>query len=119
MLDRRWCISMPATQRHVLVLEFNQHDEWKVNTHLTVVEPAILKAVEGVEQRHVEEANHLSNGIDGKKTNYHTLKDRKGNTQFTSPGMFGDVLELLVSQHSHRCLLFHFCTLWAVLAIHV
>lgn len=68
---------MPATQRHVLVLEFSQRDEWKVNTHLTVVEPAILKAVEGVEQRHVEEANHLSNGIDGKKTNYHTLKDHK------------------------------------------
>lgn len=40
---------------------------------LTVVEPAILKAVQGVEQRHVEEANHLSNGIDGEEANNHTL----------------------------------------------
>lgn len=67
------------TQRHILVL-FNQCDEWKVKTRLTVVEPAILKAVEGVEQRHVEEANHLSDGINGKKTNNHTLKDHKVDT---------------------------------------
>lgn len=39
-----------------------------------MVEPAILKAVQGVEQRHVEEANHLSNGIDGEKANNHTLE---------------------------------------------
>lgn len=30
-----------------------------------MVEPAVFKAVEGVEQRHVEEADHLSNGING------------------------------------------------------
>lgn len=42
-----------------------------------MVEPAILKAVQGVEQRHVEEANHLSNGIDGEETNNHTLEDHK------------------------------------------
>ncbi len=42
-----------------------------------MVEPAILEAVQGVEQRHVEEANHLSNGIDGEEANNHTLEDHK------------------------------------------
>lgn len=42
-----------------------------------MVEPAILKAVQGVEQRHVEEANHLPNGIDGEEANNHTLQDHK------------------------------------------
>lgn len=45
-----------------------------------MVEPAILKAVQGVEQRHVKEANHLSNGIDGEEANDHTLEDHE-NTQ--------------------------------------
>lgn len=45
-----------------------------------MVEPAILKAVQGVEQRHVEEANHLSNGIDGEEANNHSLEDHQ-NTQ--------------------------------------
>ena len=39
-----------------------------------MVEPAILKAVQGVEQRHVQEAHHLSNGIDGEEANDHTLE---------------------------------------------
>lgn len=39
-----------------------------------MVEPAILKAVQGVEQRHVEKANHLSNGINGEEANNHTLE---------------------------------------------
>lgn len=43
---------------------------------LTVVEPAILKAVEGVEQRHVEETDHLTNGIDGKQADNHSLEDK-------------------------------------------
>lgn len=51
--------------------------------HLTVVEPAILKAVQGVEQRHVEEANHLSNGIDGEEADNHTLEDHQ-NTRHNS-----------------------------------
>jgi len=42
-----------------------------------VVEPAILKAVQGVEQRHVEEANHLSDGIDGEEANNHSLEDHR------------------------------------------
>ncbi len=42
-----------------------------------MVEPAILKAVQGVEQRHVQETNHLSNGIDGEETNNHTLEKTK------------------------------------------
>lgn len=45
--------------------------------YLTMVEPAILKAVQRVEQGHVEEANHLSNGIDGKQANNHTLEKRQ------------------------------------------
>lgn len=49
-----------------------------------MVEPAILKAVQGVEQRHVEEANHLSNGIDGEETNDHTLEDHKNTHSDTS-----------------------------------
>ena len=40
-----------------------------------MVEPAILKAVQGVEQRHVEEAHHLSNGIDREEANNHTLQE--------------------------------------------
>lgn len=44
-----------------------------------MVEPAILKAIQGVEQRHVKEANHLSNGIDGEEANNHTLENRQGN----------------------------------------
>lgn len=40
-----------------------------------MVEPAILKAVQGVEQRHVEEANHLPNGIDREQANNHTLEN--------------------------------------------
>ena len=39
----------------------------------TVVEPAILEAVEGVEQGHVQQANHLSNGVDGEEADHHTL----------------------------------------------
>lgn len=39
-----------------------------------MVEPAILKAVQGVEQRHVEKANHLPNGIDGEQAYNHTLE---------------------------------------------
>lgn len=46
-----------------------------------MVEPAILKAVQGVEQRHVEEANHLSNGIDGEEANNHTLRDHENTEQ--------------------------------------
>lgn len=42
-----------------------------------MVEPAILKAVQGVEQRHVEEANHLSNGIDGEEANNHSLNEEE------------------------------------------
>lgn len=42
-----------------------------------MVEPAILKAVQGVEQRHVEKANHLSNGINGEETNNHTLNEEE------------------------------------------
>lgn len=43
----------------------------------TMVEPAILKAVQGVEQRHVEEAHHLSNGIDREEANNHTLNEEE------------------------------------------
>lgn len=39
-----------------------------------MVKPAILKAVQRVEQRHVEEANHLPNGVDGEEANNHTLQ---------------------------------------------
>ena len=39
-----------------------------------MVEPTILKAVQGVEKGHVQEANHLANGINGKQTNDHTLE---------------------------------------------
>lgn len=45
--------------------------------YLTVVKPAILKAVQRVEQRHVEEANHLPNGVDGEEANNHTLQDHE------------------------------------------
>lgn len=44
-----------------------------------MVEPAILKAIQGVQQRHVKEANHLSNGINGEEANNHTLENRQGN----------------------------------------
>lgn len=42
-----------------------------------IVEPAILKAVQGIEQRHVEEAHHLSNGVDGEEANDHTLNEEE------------------------------------------
>lgn len=42
--------------------------------HLTVVKPAILKAIQRIEQRHVEKANGLSNGIDWEQANNHTLE---------------------------------------------
>lgn len=38
-----------------------------------MVEPAILKAVQGVQQGHVQEADHLSNSINGEETNNHSL----------------------------------------------
>lgn len=41
---------------------------------LTIVKPAILKAIQGIEQRHVEKADHLANGINGKQANDHTLE---------------------------------------------
>ena len=44
---------------------------------LTVVEPAILEAVEGVEQRHVEEADHLTDGIDGEQADNHALRHQE------------------------------------------
>lgn len=46
-----------------------------------MVKPAILKAVKGVEQRHVEEANHLPNRVNGEETNNHTLQDHE-NTEY-------------------------------------
>lgn len=49
-----------------------------------MVEPAILKAVQGVEQRHVEEANHLSNGIDGEEANNHSLRPSEYTMRFYS-----------------------------------
>lgn len=39
----------------------------------TMVEPAILKAVQRVQQRHVEEATHLPNDIDGEQADDHPL----------------------------------------------
>jgi len=44
----------------------------------TVVEPAVLEAVQGVEQRHVEQADHPSDGVDGEEADHHTLEH--GNT---------------------------------------
>lgn len=41
--------------------------------NLTMVEPAVLKAIQGVEQRHVEKTNHLSNCIDGEQAHNQTL----------------------------------------------
>lgn len=49
-----------------------------------MVEPAILKAVQGVEQRHVEEAHHLSNGIDREEANNHTLQGHTENVNMSS-----------------------------------
>lgn len=43
----------------------------------SVIEPAILKAVEGVQERHVEQTDHLPNGIDGEETNNHTLNKKQ------------------------------------------
>lgn len=40
-----------------------------------MVEPAIFKAVQGVEQGHVQQADHLSDGVDGEEANDHTLED--------------------------------------------
>lgn len=42
-----------------------------------MVEPAILKAVQRVQQRHVEEATHLPNDIDGEQADDHPLENKK------------------------------------------
>lgn len=42
-----------------------------------MVEPAIFKAVERVEQRHVQEADRLTDRIDGEQTHNHSLESRK------------------------------------------
>lgn len=42
-----------------------------------MVEPAILKTVQRVKQRHVEEATHLPNDIDGEKADNHPLENKK------------------------------------------
>ena len=38
-----------------------------------MVEPAVLEAVEGVQQGHVQQADHLPDGIDGEEADHHTL----------------------------------------------
>lgn len=43
-----------------------------------MVEPTILKAVEGVEQRHVKKADHLSNGVDREQADNHSLNEKEG-----------------------------------------
>lgn len=45
--------------------------------NLTVVEPAILKTVQRVKQRHVEKTNHLPNGVDGEQADDHALENIK------------------------------------------
>jgi len=44
---------------------------------LTFVEPAVLEAVERVEQRHVEEADELADGVDGEEADDHPLREEK------------------------------------------
>lgn len=41
-----------------------------------MVEPAILKTVQRVKQRHVEEATHLPNDIDGEQADNHPLQNK-------------------------------------------
>lgn len=43
----------------------------------SMIEPTILKAVEGVQQRHVKQTDHLSNGINREETNNHTLNEKQ------------------------------------------
>lgn len=43
-----------------------------------MVKPAILKTIERVEQRHVQEADHLTNRINGEKTDNHSLNEEEG-----------------------------------------
>lgn len=50
--------------------------KYKSHDILTVVEPAIFKAIERVEQRHVQDAHHLTDRVDGEQTYYHSLKQR-------------------------------------------
>lgn len=40
-----------------------------------MVEPAILKTVQRVKQRHVEEATHLPNDVDGEQADDHPLEN--------------------------------------------
>lgn len=81
---------LDALDKHKETHRLEVHIEFRVcvcieaDRGLTMVEPAILKAVQGIEQRHVEEANHLSNGIDGEETNNHTLEDQESKHDDTS-----------------------------------
>lgn len=48
---------------------------WREN--LTMVEPTILKTIQRVKQRHVKEATHLPNDIDGEQADNHSLENKK------------------------------------------
>lgn len=42
-----------------------------------MVEPAVLKTIQRVKQRHVKEATHLPNDIDGEQADNHPLENKK------------------------------------------
>lgn len=43
----------------------------------SVIEPAILEAVEGVQERHVKQTDHLPNSINREETNNHALNEKQ------------------------------------------
>lgn len=106
MLDNRWCISMPGEkknrrestqerrrERHLRHTSFRlkigrekksasdpqsgQIPAQRGAAALTFVKPAVLEAVEGVEQGHVEEADQLAHQVDGEEAHDHPLGFKK------------------------------------------
>lgn len=66
--------SIRHKEPHFSDISFQTQHLLMVSVPLTIVKPAILKAIQGIEQRHVEKADHLANGINGKQTHDHTLE---------------------------------------------
>lgn len=63
-----------ATQNQSNSCACKRNFKHKYINSLTMVEPAVFKTIQRVQQRHVKETNHLSNCINGKETDNHSLK---------------------------------------------
>ncbi len=74
-LQKRYNVNQEKVRVDTLIV---YHSDWSKESHtLTVIKPAIFKAVKWVEQRHVQETDQLTNSINGEETHNPSLKKQQ------------------------------------------